>query len=231
MTEIQKFLFENQDLKYRDFSAKLIPTVDKERIIGVRAGVLKAKAKQMYKENSYKKFISGLPHKYLEENSLHGYILCEIKDFDKLINETEIFLPFVDNWAVCDTLRPRIFAKNSGELYEKIKIWIASDRIYTKRFAIGLLLSFYLDDEFEKEQLELVANADSEEYYISMMVAWYFATALAKQYEFAVKYIEEKRLLTGTHNRAIQKAVDSFRVSDEQKNYLKQFRIKKESNI
>ena len=227
MTEIQKYLFDNRDLKYRDFSSKLIPTVEKEKIIGVRAPVLKAKAKQMYKEGSYKGYISHLPHKYLEENSLHGYILCEIKDFDELMNEVERFLPYIDNWAVCDTIRPRIFKKHTDELYVRIKRWISSDELYTERFAIGMLLSFYLDDKFEKNHLELVTKADSEEYYLSMMVAWYFATALAKQYESAIKIIEEKRLLPVTHNRAIQKAVESYRISDEKKSNLRQLKIKK----
>lgn len=226
MTEIQKYLFDNQDKKYRDFSSKLIPTVDKERVIGVRAPVLKSKAKQMYKEGSYKDFILRLPHKYLEENSLHGYILCQVKDYDELINEIERFLPYVDNWSVCDTLRPTVFKKHTDELYEKIKEWIASDEIYTRRFATGMLMSYYLDGEFRKEHLKLVANADSEEYYISMMVAWYFATALAKQYGSAIKVIEKKMLLPATHNRTIQKAVESYRISDEQKKYLKQMKIK-----
>ncbi len=227
MNDIQKYLFDNCDLKYRDFSSKLIPTAEKEKIIGVRAPVLKAKAKQMYKDGSYKKYISRLPHKYLEENSLHGYILCEIKDFDELINEVERFLPYIDNWAVCDTVRPRIFKKHTDELYKRITRWISSGELYTVRFAIGMLLSFYLDGEFEKTHLELVTKADSEEYYLSMMVAWYFATALAKQYDSAVKIIEEKRLLPVTHNRAIQKAVESYRISDEKKSYLKQLKNKK----
>ncbi len=226
MTEIQKFLFENQDLKYRDFSSKLIPNIKKEKIIGVRAPVLKEKARQMYLDGTYKKFISRLPHKYLEENSLHGYILCRIKDYGELIDETERFLPFIDNWAVCDTVRPAAFKKHKEELLEKTEEWIISEREYTKRFAIGMLMSYFLDGDFRKEQLEKVAKADSEEYYISMMAAWYFATALAKQYEPAVKYIENKRLLPLTHNRAIQKAVESRRISDERKEYLKKFRIK-----
>ena len=226
MTEIQKFLFENKDEKYREFSSKLIPNVDEKKFIGVRAPVLKAKAKQMYKDGTYKKFISSLPHKYIEENLLHGYILCEIKDFDEATGETERFLPFIDNWSVCDTLRPKVFKKHTDELLVKIKEWIISDKIYTRRFAIGMLMSFYLDERFDKSYLSLVADADSEEYYISMMVAWYFATALAKQYLSAVKFIEKKRLSVPTHNRAIQKAVESFRVTDENKAYLKTLKIK-----
>ena len=227
MTEIQKFLFDNSDEKYRAFSSKLIPNVDEKAFIGVRAPVLKAKAKQMYKDKTYKSFISSLPHKYIEENTLHGYIICEIKDYDEATGETERFLPFIDNWSVCDTLRPKVFKKHTDELLEKVKAWIKSDEIYTRRFAIGMLMSFYLDEKFKDDFLTLVASADGEEYYISMMVAWYFATALAKQYESAVKFIGENRLSVPTHNRAIQKALESYRVSDENKAYLKTLKIKK----
>ena len=226
MTEIQKFLFDNKDEKYRTFSSKLIPNVDGKSFIGVRAPVLRAKAKQMYKDGTYGKFISSLPHKYIEENTLHGYILCEIKDYNEAILETEKFLPYIDNWSVCDTLKPKVFKKHTDELLEKVKVWIKSDKTYTIRFAIGMLMSFYLDEKFDKSFLSLVADADSEEYYVSMMVAWYFATALAKQYDEAVKYIEKKRLSKDTHNRAIQKAVESYRVTDERKAFLKTLKIK-----
>ncbi|MBO4339409.1 MAG: DNA alkylation repair protein [Clostridia bacterium] len=225
MTEIQKFLFDNSDFEYRAFSSKLIPNVDGKSFIGVRAPVLKEKAKQMYKDGTYKKFISGLPHKYIEENSLHGYIICLIKDFNEALDETERFLPFIDNWSVCDTLRPKAFKNRTDELYERIKVWIKSDKTYTVRFAVGMLMSFYLDDKFKSSYLNLAASADSDEYYISMMVAWYFATALAKQYEPAVRFIEEKRLSPATHNRAIQKAVESYRIPDETKAYLKTLKI------
>jgi len=227
MTEIQRFLFENRDLGYRDFSAKLIPNADKNCFIGVRAPILKEKAKQMYADGTYKKFISSLPHKYLDENSLHGYILCLIKDYDEAIAETERFLPYIDNWSVCDITRPKVFKKHTDELFEKIREWIVSDKTYTVRFAAGMLLSFYLDGKFDESHLSLVASADSDEYYISMMVAWYFATALAKQYESAVRVIEEKRLSAVTHNRTIRKAVESFRLTENQKAYLKTLKIKK----
>ncbi|MBE6835297.1 MAG: DNA alkylation repair protein [Ruminococcaceae bacterium] len=225
MTEIQKFLFDNRDLKYRSFSLKLIPNIDEKTVVGVRAPVLKEKAKQMYKSGEYVDFIKKLPHKYLEENTLHGYILCQIKDFDELINETERFLPFINNWAVCDIIRPKVFKKHTDVLYEKAEKWLESDETYTVRFGMGMLMSYFLDEEFSNEHLSLVAKADSEEYYISMMAAWYFATALAKQYSQAVKFIENKRLLPLTHNRAIQKAVESYRIPQERKEYLKTLKI------
>ena len=171
-------------------------------------------------------FLSALPHKYQEENTLHGFIISLEKDFDKAIAETERFLPYINNWAVCDGISPKVFAKNKPELLEYIKRWIKSDETYTVRFAIGMLMRHFLDEEFEPWQMELVISVDSEEYYIRMMQAWYMATALAKQYDAAFEVIKAKKLPKWTHNKSIQKAVESYRITDEQKALLKACRIK-----
>ena len=171
-------------------------------------------------------FLSALPHKYQEENTLHGFIISLEKDFDKAIAETERFLPYINNWAVCDGTSPKIFGKNKPELLEYIKRWIKSDETYTVRFAIGMLMRHFLDEEFEPWQMELVISVDSEEYYIRMMQAWYMATALAKQYDAAFEVIKAKKLPKWTHNKSIQKAVESYRITDERKEILKGYRIK-----
>ena len=225
MTDIQKRLFEMQDLKYRDFTAALIPTVDKETVIGVRSPMIRKLAKELSTEQKAK-FIKNLPHKYYEENNLHAAIIDSIKDYDALINELERFLPFVDNWATCDMMRPRIFKKHLSELLPKIKEWSASEHTYTIRFGLEMLMCYYLDDEFKTEYLEIPARVKSKEYYVNMMIAWFFATALAKQYEATLPYIEGKALNKWTHNKAIQKAIESYRVSDEQKAYLRTLRVK-----
>lgn len=224
--EIENELFAFQDEKYRDFSASLVPTLDKEMFIGVRNPNVRALAKKYAKDERVGEFLSALPHKYQEENVLHGFIISLEKDFDKAIAETERFLPYIDNWAVCDTTSPKVFEKNKPALLTYIKKWIASDEPYTVRFAIGMLMRYFLDDEFDKEQMELVVLVDSEEYYVRMMQAWYIATALAKQYDAAFEVIKEKRLPKWTHNKSIQKAVESYRITDEQKVLLKIYRIK-----
>ncbi len=223
---VQADLFEMQDLKYKEFHSGLMPTIATDRIIGVRTPELRRYAKEFSKTEDSMKFIRILPHTYYEENNLHGFIIESIKDYDRLIEELDSFLPYVDNWATCDMMRPKVFKKHLPKLLVKIKEWMASSHTYTIRFGIEMLMTFYLDEAFKPEYLEMVANVRSKEYYVNMMIAWYFATALAKQYEEAVPYIEKHRLDTWTHNKAIQKAVESYRVSDEQKAYLKTLKIK-----
>ncbi len=219
---IQGILFEHQDLKYRDFMSKLIPDVDKETIIGIRTPELKKIAKDI---GFNKEFISTLPHKYYEENNLHAFMLENIKDYNEAVKQVDAFLPYVDNWATCDSLKIKVFKKNTDKLLNEIKRWISSEHTYTIRYAMGLLLSFYLDDEFKKEYIDMVCSVKSDEYYINMMQSWYLATALAKQYDTAVKYIEAKTLKKFTHNKAIQKAVESYRIPDDKKEYLKTLKI------
>ena len=226
MTELQKKLLEMQDLKYRDFHSKLMPTVSYDAVIGVRVPQLHKFAKEFAKTDESKAFIKQLPHKYYEENNVHAFVLEQIKDYDTAIEETEWFLPYIDNWATCDMFLPKVFKKNTDKLIVKIYEWIKSEKPYTVRYAIGLLLSLYLDDEFKTEYLEAVAAVRSDEYYVNMMIAWYFATALAKQYDATLPYITEKRLDIWTHNKAIQKVIESNRISKETKEYIRSFKIK-----
>lgn len=227
ITKIQKMLFERQDKEFQQFQSKLIPNIDPKIIIGVRTPELRKMGKALAKEPDIHTFLEELPHTYFEENNLHGFILETIKDYDACIRETDRFLPYVDNWATCDLVCPKVFGKHLPELSEKIKEWMASGETYTVRFGIGMLMRFYLDEAFLPEHLEQVAAIQSEEYYVNMMIAWYFATALAKQYEAALPYIQQKRLENWTHNKTIQKAVESRRITAEQKAYLKSLKIKK----
>lgn len=222
--DVEKMLFENRDEKYRDFNSSLIPTVDREKFVGVRTPVLRKIAKDVFKSGEYEDFLNCLPHKYYEENNLHAFIIEQIKDFDECIGRLEVFLPYVDNWATCDSMTPKVFAKHKTELLEKIEVWLKSDQTYTVRYAIRMLMCFFLDEDFDEKYLKTVSSIKSDEYYIKMMVAWYFATALAKQYGSAVKYIENCSLDDDVHKMTIQKAVDSFRVTDDQKAYIKMFR-------
>lgn len=219
-------LFELQDLKYRDFNASLIPTVDKETVIGVRTPQLRKLAKELSKDPDIGIFLRTLPHKYYEENNLHGLIIESMKDYDKCIAEMNIFLPYIDNWATCDIISPKIFKKHLPELLDEIKTWMGAEHTYTIRFGIEMLMSFYLDEQFKPEYPEMVASVKSEEYYVNMMIAWYFATALAKQFDAVLPFIEGKRLEKWTHNKAIQKSVESYRITPEQKAYLKTLKIK-----
>lgn len=219
-------LFELQDLKYKEFQCKLMPTVNPDTVIGVRTPELRKLAKELSKSPEAAKFLTILPHKYYEENNLHGFLIETIKDYDTSIAAIETFLPYIDNWATCDLMSPKVFKKHLPELYEKIKIWLNSDLTYTVRFGIEMLMSFYLGDEFQPEMLELVAGVRSEEYYINMMIAWYLATALAKKYDTTLPYIQERRLEKWTHNKTIQKAVESYRISDEVKAYLRTLKVK-----
>lgn len=230
MTDIEKRvqarLFELQDLTYRDFHSKLMPTVPKEKIIGVRVPQLRRFAKEFAKTKEAKEFLEILPHKYYEEDNLHAFLIEQIKDFDKCIFALDDFLLYVDNWATCDMMTPKVFKNNTEKLLPKIEEWLISDYTYQVRFAIGMLMKFYLDENFDEKYLKLVAGVKSDEYYINMMIAWYFATALAKQWEKTVPYIENKTLDKWTHNKAIQKAIESYRITKEQKEYLKTLKIK-----
>ena len=227
MKQIIDLLFARQDIKYRDFQAPLFPNIAKEKMIGVRTPDLKKLAKELNGSDIANKFIETLPHHYFDENQLHAFLISLIKDYDTCLKEIDKFLPYIDNWGTCDQLSPKVFSKHKDELIVSIKKWIKSKHTYTVRFAIGILLSLYLDDSFKKEYMELVSNVKSEEYYINMMIAWYFATALAKQYKTAIKYIEDKKLSPWVHNKTIQKAVESYRISDEQKVYLKGLKVNK----
>ncbi len=218
---IRSRLFELQDLKYREFHSALMPTVQRERVIGVRVPELRALAKELHREKGIKEFLAETEHKYYEENNLHAFIIEGIKDYDECIFEVNRFLPFVDNWATCDMLRPKVFSAHKKELLAEIERWIASDAEYTVRFGIEMLMVHYLDEDFEERFLEMVAGVKREEYYVRMMVAWYFATALAKRYDEAVKYIEGRRLGEWTHQKAIQKALDSRRIPETRKKILK----------
>lgn len=222
--EIRERLFSLADEDYKEFHSKLMPTVDKEKIIGVRTPALRAFAKEVYNSAQYEAFICDLPHKYYEEDNLHGFLIEKIKDFDGCVAEIEKLLPYIDNWATCDMLRPKCLKKDPQKLYVKICQWIESDKVYTVRFAIGCLLSYYLDENFSEEHLKLVSEIKSDEYYINMMIAWYFATALSKQYDSTIDYIKERRLPVWVHRKIIQKAIESYRISSEVKCYLKTLR-------
>ena len=226
MTEIEERLFELQDKKYRDFQIKLLPSVDPETVIGVRTPELRKLAKELLKKNDTDGFLDALPHAYFDENQLHAFILSGMKDYDKCIAGVCAFLPFVDNWATCDQMSPKVFAKNKDDLLLHIKEWLRSEETYTIRFGAGMLMEHFLGDDFDTAYPEMVAAIDSDEYYVNMMRAWYFATALAKQYDSVISFIEEKKLDRWTHNKAIQKSVESYRITPEQKLYLKSLKIK-----
>lgn len=217
-TAIQKELISMGEEKYRDFSSKLMPTVCKERVIGIRTPILRKYAKSL---KEYEEFLAHLPHEYFEENNLHAFLIERETNFDKCIKKLDAFLPYVDNWATCDSMKPKVLKKEPNKLLEHIRRWINSKDVYAVRYGINLLMSFYLDENFDEEHLLLVKNVKSDGYYINMMKAWYFATALAKRYKEALPYIENNALDVWTHNKTIQKAVESLRISKEQKEYLK----------
>ena len=225
MTEIQQRLFALQDAGYRDFHAALMPTVDKALVIGVRMPALRALAKELKGTEPAADFMAQLPHKYYEENNLHAALIGHIRDFQPCITALERFLPYVDNWATCDMMNPRALAKDKAALLERIRLWLQSGHTYTVRFGMEMLMNHFLEEDFREEYPALVASVRSEEYYVRMMQAWYFATALAKQYEAAVTYLEQRRLGAWVHNKTIQKARESFRVSQEQKEYLKSLKV------
>ena len=226
MKSITESLFELRDEEYAKFQAKLTPSVDPELFIGVRVPDVRKLAKLLKNDPNAEAFMQELPHKYYDENMLHGLLISDIKDYDKALEETNRFLPYIDNWAVCDIMSPKVFKKHKDKLIDSIRKWTRSKETYTIRFGIEMLMSHYLDEDFNEEYLEIPAKIRSEEYYVNMMTAWFFATALAKQWESVIPYIEKKRLDKWTHNKTIQKAVESYRITDEQKEYLKTLKIK-----
>ncbi len=215
---IQQELLSMGEENYREFSSKLMPTVEKSKVIGIRTPILRKYAKEL---KGYEGFLDDLPHKYFEENNLHAFLIERERDFDRCIELIEAFLPYIDNWATCDSMKPRALKKEPEKLLKHIKKWIESKDVYAVRYGINLLMSFYLDDSFDEDYLSLVANVKSDEYYINMMRAWYFATALAKRYNETLPYMENNLLDIWTHNKTIRKAIESFRISREQKVYLK----------
>ena len=220
-TSLQIELFSLRDLKYKEFHQKLMPTVSPDKVIGIRTPVLRKFAKDFSKREEAESFIKNLPHKYYEEDNLHAFLLEEIRDYESLIEELNKFLPFVDNWATCDMMRPKILKNHKIELLEDIKRWLNSKDTYTIRFAVNCLMLYYLEEDFKPEYLQWVKNIESQEYYINMVRAWYFATALAKQYDETVKILENNALDKWTHNKTIQKANESYRITKEQKEYLR----------
>lgn len=223
---IQNHLLSLSDPTYRAFSASLMPTVDPETVIGVRTPLLRAYAKQLFRDGLCLPFLTELPHRYFEENQLHAFLIEQIRDFDGALDALGRFLPYVDNWATCDQLSPRAFAKAPERLLPHIRSWLASEKPYTVRFGIGMLMRYFLDERFDPSYLAEVAAIRSDDYYVCMMVAWYFATALAKQYADAVVYLEQNRLPPVTHNKVIAKAVESYRVPDNAKAYLRTLKRK-----
>ena len=221
---LEKELFELQDLKYRDFHSKLLPGIDKETIIGIRTPLLRKFTKEYAKTPEAELFMQELPHRYYEENNMHMMIASWIKDYEQCLAEVKRFLPYVNNWATCDLPAPKVFAKHKDELLPEICSWIAADETYTIRYGIGMLMTFYLDEDFRPEYLKMAADVESEEYYVNMMIAWYLATALAKQWDAAIPYLEERKLPEWVHRKTIQKAIESYRITPEQKIYLKTLR-------
>ena len=227
--EIRSELLNMCDLKYREMQKKIIPGIDPDSIIGVRTPQLRAYAKKLSGRDDISEFLNDLPHRYFDENQLHAFIISGIKDFDRCMDEVSAFLPYVDNWATCDQMSPKVFRKNRAALLDAVHTWIDSGDTYSVRFAVGMLMEHFLNEDFDLVYPKIVADIRSDEYYINMMIAWYFATALAKQYDAVLPFIEEKRLDVWTHNKALQKSVESYRITDEQKEYLKSLRIKKET--
>lgn len=224
MNRVQKLLFESQDLKYKAFHQKLMPTINPDLVIGVRVPKIRNLAKSL-PETEKEEFLKSLPHKFYEENMLHTQILCMINDYDACIQNVKAFLPFVDNWAVCDSLKPKIFKKHKTQLLKEIKIWLKSKKTYEVRFAVLMLMTHFLAEDFTDEILDLVKNIKSEEYYINMMIAWFFATALCFEWQKVLEILKSKTLSVWVHNKTIQKAVESFRISAQQKEYLKTLKI------
>lgn len=250
MEKIQEMLFEMQDHGYKEFHSKLMPTVEQGKIIGVRVPILRKLAKELYKvwmanptgercytyerrenkenlsvgKSDVEDFLKTLPHQYYEEDNLHAFLIEGIKDYEDCILALNDFLPYIDNWATCDSLKPKAFKKNKEKLLDDIDIWLKADSVYEVRFAMNMLMTHYLDADFKPEYLEKVASVINDEYYINMMKAWYFATALAKQYEVAIVYVEKRLLPEWVHKKTIQKAIESYRISSEKKTYLKSLR-------
>ena len=224
-------LIKYQDLKYRDFQANLVPNIDRDTMIGIRTPQMRKIAKEMFARPEAADFLSSLPHKYFEENLIHFFMLAMIKDFDECVEAVEKFLPYIDCWPVCDQSSPKVFKKNHEKLLPLVKKWISSDHVYTARFGIRILMNEFLTEDFKPEYLELVSSKKGDDYYLKMMIAWYFATALAKQYDASLPIIEKHKLEVWTHNKAIQKACESFRVSDEHKEYLKTLKLEEVNKL
>ena len=218
--EIKKKLLSLKDEEYRQFVARLVPNIDPETILGIKTPEMRALAREIFVSEAREEFLNTLPHQYYEENLIHFFVIAMIKDFDQYIKAVETFLPYVDCWPVSDQSSPKVFKKNHDKFLPYIRKWIASRHVYTARFGIRMVMNEFLDDDFKEEYPELVASKKGDDYYLKMMIAWYFATALAKQWDAAIVYLEEKRLDEWTHNKTIQKAKESFRVSDEHKEYL-----------
>ena len=223
---VKNDLFMLQDRKYKDFQAKLIPNISPDTIIGVRTPALRKYAKDFAKKSESVVFMDTLPYEYLEEYAIHGFIVEQLKDFDEVIRRLDALLPYIDNWANCDQITPKVFKKNTEKLLPHVMRWIASDFVYMKRFGIRMLMCFYLDDKFDVTYLDTISAIRSDEYYIKMMVAWYFATALAKQFDAVLPYITERKLDVWTHNKAIQKSIESYRITTEQKELLRNLKKK-----
>lgn len=219
-------LFEMQDTEYRAFHSKLMPTVSKDFVIGVRTPELRKFAKEISKTDYVDAFMRNLPHKYYEENNLHAFLIEDVRDYDRCIAELNRFLPYVDNWATCDCMSPKIFKAKKSELLPHLDRWLLSTDVYSVRFAAKTLMQLYLDEDFKEEYYEKIINISSEEYYLHMMKAWYFATALAKQYKSTLPILENNVLPVWVHNKSIQKAVESYRIDSEQKSYLKTLKRK-----
>ena len=226
MTKIQEKLFLLQDLGYRDFHSKLMPTVCKDRIIGVRVPILRKFAKELNKSELKAEFLNTLPHKYYEEDNLHAFLIEQIKDFDECISALDNFLLFVDNWATCDMMTPKVLGKNLPLLYEKIEEWSKSEHIYTVRFAVVTLMKFFMDERLDKKYLNLLLSIKSQVYYINMAITWYLASALSSRWDLVIPYIEKQKFDKWIHNKAIQKSIESYRITKEQKEYLKTLKIK-----
>ncbi len=224
--KVQQDLFTMQDLKYREFHAKLMPTVDKDSVIGVRVPMLRAYAKKFGKTEEAKQFLEILPHQYYEENNLHGLLIDQMKDYELCIEELIRFLPYINNWATCDILSVKAVKGHLDSYIKNIYQWLESDYTYTIRFGINMLMRYYLEEEFKIEYPEKVAAIRSEEYYVNMVRAWYFATALAKKYDQVLPFLEEQKMDVWTHNKTIQKAIESYRITLEQKEYLRTLKIK-----
>lgn len=223
--DIRNRLMDLKDEEYKAFNSKLIPNVDESLVIGVRVPALRKLEKELRTED-LGDWLSDLPHKYLEENTLHGIVISNMKSQEECLLRLEEFLPYIDNWASCDIMNPKVLAKDKERFLACIKSWIKSEHLYTSRFGMEMLMSYFLDDDFKEEYLELPASVKSEEYYLNMMIAWFFATALVKQWESAIVYLENNRLSKWTHNKTIQKAIESYRISPEQKEYLRGLKIK-----
>ncbi|MBQ6567680.1 MAG: DNA alkylation repair protein [Treponema sp.] len=224
--DIRGWLQARQDAKYREMQVKILPSLSPGAIVGVRTPDLRKYAKEIGRREDVKEFLESLPHRFFEEKQLHAFIISELKDYGQCMTELTRFLPYVDNWATCDQMSPRVFKKRRQELLPSIREWIASGRCYTVRFGLKMLMEHFLDDDFSPDYVEMAAGIKSDEYYVNMMIAWYFATALAKQYDTVLPFIEGNRLAPWTHNKAIQKAVESYRIAEEQKDYLRSLRRK-----